>query len=244
MNKSKVDNVYLTQKFKDGVKQLRKDHRTKELEKLNEIIKELETFSVGKKYKNHSLGNHTFDLHVTGDIVLLYRYLEDEMLILSLELSDLVNHKELNREYNIIKKDKNVRSTIKLDGEVKSLDDLIKDESLKEAPYGGAYDIANDQYFTRDDINEFAYELEEALDDEFHDVEYVSAYIENGEIEVTLRFRDYEETVTKKIDMRKIKSPKDLTNKYIDVFYNEFFELFEDDRELDNRSTLERGFYD
>lgn len=101
----------------------------------------------------------------------------------------------------------------------------VKDEScnLKEQNYGGAYDILDDEYFTRDDLTEFSEEVVSAMSSLFNiDAEVLSSYIENGVIELTVGYEEGEYTHEEKIDMRKIQKPKDLS-KYADVFARELF---------------------
>lgn len=85
---------------------------------------------------------------------------------------------------------------------------------LNEASYGGAFDIEDDQFFTRDDINEFGYDIADqfsAWADSTFDLSDV--YMDTPtklHLEV-LNSEDYEEYGADiKIDMRRIRSPKDL----------------------------------
>lgn len=81
--------------------------------------------------------------------------------------------------------------------------------------YGGAYDIKPSQYFTRDDINEFAEDVVDAINARSYSrVELVSTYLENNKIWVTVEWDGNEVITSEKIDMRKIRKPKDI-NKYI-----------------------------
>lgn len=93
----------------------------------------------------------------------------------------------------------------------------ISNESLTEANYGGAYDIENDMFFTKEDIVEFAEEVCEYLGDIFgyqYDINnvymdgprklYINIY-DNNYIEVESTFD---------IDMRKIRKPSDLSKVY------------------------------
>lgn len=105
-----------------------------------------------------------------------------------------------------------------------------EDIIIDEAYYGGAFDIEDDQYFTRDDLNEFGYELEdkfrEAINAKYGEVNLVSIYLEDSELEVTIGVgSEYEATKTVKVDMRKIRTPKDLY-KYMDKLLNMFLDDF------------------
>ena len=89
-------------------------------------------------------------------------------------------------------------------------------EVIDEAvDYGGAYDIDPSQYFTRDDINEFAEQVVDAVNARSSsEVTLVSSYVENNLIEVTVEWDGNEATATQKIDMRKIRRPQQI-DKYV-----------------------------
>ena len=103
-----------------------------------------------------------------------------------------------------------------------------KCKSIKEAPsYGGAFDISDTVYFTKDDLDEFTNDIVEKLSDATHgDVvaDIIDSYIDEdtNEIEVTISYNNYEHTHKEKIDMRKIKVPKDLIKAYSHKFVNDF----------------------
>lgn len=88
-------------------------------------------------------------------------------------------------------------------------------KAINEADYGGAYDIDPSQYFTRDDINEFAENVVEGINARsYSKVTLISSYIENNVIEVTVEWDGNEATATQKIDMRKIRRPQQI-DKYV-----------------------------
>lgn len=133
--------------------------------------------------------------------------------------------------------------------------DLISDhitykESLKKSikeknSYGGAFDIEDDQYFTREDINEFAYEVVDYLNDHqstVEDVELVSVYLENNILEITLQWNDYEEVCSRRIDMRRVQSSRDL-HKYMEYFVDNFAEKF-NKYAADEGTIFMEGFID
>ena len=89
-------------------------------------------------------------------------------------------------------------------------------ESLNEASYGGAFDIEDDQYFTRDDLDEFGYAMEEALNDKTNlpTFNYAGCWVDKNWLELDMECDGYEASWKIKIDMRKIKNPRDLFRKY------------------------------
>ena len=57
-------------------------------------VEKLRTFQITKQQSNHKLkGNKSKynDIHIRGDIVLLYKYINDDIYI-DLELKDLTDH--------------------------------------------------------------------------------------------------------------------------------------------------------
>ena len=111
---------------------------------------------------------------------------------------------------------------------------------LKEASYGGAYDIEDDMYFTKEDLLEFTDELIDTLQDKGIFVDLVDMYMTDGNrLVIAVEDEDGNEIDTDEfIDMRKIRRPKDIY-KYKDIFikdilsqYNEFKSLNEDSDEI------------
>ena len=112
-------------------------------------------------------------------------------------------------------------------------------ENLSEASYGGAFDIEDDQLFTRDDIEEASDDvlghINETFDIPFH---LGGTWFENGEWIVNVQSEDgfeFEEKI--KIDFRKIRNPfRDLKEKYamqmaallIDMIKKDYY--FEDEK--------------
>ena len=107
---------------------------------------------------------------------------------------------------------------------------------FKEASYGGAYDIEDDMYFTKEDLLEFTDELIDTLQDKGIFVDLVDMYITDGNrLVIAVEDEDGNEIDTDEfIDMRKIRRPKDIY-KYKNIFikdilsqYNEFKSFNED----------------
>ena len=116
---------------------------------------------------------------------------------------------------------------------------------LKEASYGGAYDIEDDMYFTKEDLLEFADELIDTLQDKGIFVDLVDMYITDGNrLVIAVEDEDGNEIDTDEfIDMRKIRLPKDIY-KYKNIFikdilsqYDEFKSFNED---LDEIPVIDR----
>ena len=96
--------------------------------------------------------------------------------------------------------------------ESKSIKETL-DESLFEASYGGAFDIADDQYFTREDIEAACEPVLGHIDETFND-KYVlgGTWFENGKWIVNVQtengMEEYEAQID--VDTNKIKSARDL----------------------------------
>jgi len=90
------------------------------------------------------------------------------------------------------------------------------DESLTEASYGGAYDIADDQYFTRDDLVNCSEKVIEHLNETFDDTfQIADVRLEGPNMILEVdgeKLGWYMEKCN--IDMRRIRVPSDLTDKY------------------------------
>ena len=123
-------NIVETSGFKKGVKKLKKEHRDDVIKDLKKIIKDLSEFKISSQKKNHPLKNmgDVKDIHVRGDIILLYRYV-DNALIIDLELLDLVSHKELKNP----KKKKGIKKKLKesddsnVEKKIEEIENLIED---------------------------------------------------------------------------------------------------------------------
>lgn len=111
--------------------------------------------------------------------------------------------------------------------------ELVEDVGLTEANYGGAYDVDPEQYFTRDDLNEFADEVIYEVSQATAVVLAVSDLsISKNNITIELEGADsYSCSHTFTVDMRKIRQPKDLM-KYVDpvakVFTSDWMKYLED----------------
>lgn len=106
-----------------------------------------------------------------------------------------------------------------------------KSESLKEASYGGAYDIADDEYFTKDDGMEAANEVAYQLEKEFPEskLEVMDMQLDNHSFYVTLTDKEgneFSEEIT--LDMRKIRHPLDLIKKYAPALTERFIKQIKD----------------
>lgn len=112
--------------------------------------------------------------------------------------------------------------------------ELLEDiqSNLSEANYGGAFDVDPEQYFTKDDLDEFAneviYEVSQAT---AVVLEVADLSISKNSITLELAVADsYSCSHTFIVDMRKIRQPKDLM-KYVDqvakVFTSDWLKYLE-----------------
>lgn len=100
---------------------------------------------------------------------------------------------------------------------------------LKEASYGGAYDIEDDMYFTKEDLLEFTDELIDSLQDKGIFVDLVDMYITDGNrLVIAVEDEDGNEIDTDEfIDMRKIRRPKDIY-KYKNIFIKDILSQYDE----------------
>lgn len=106
-------------------------------------------------------------------------------------------------------------------------------ELLTEASYGGAFDIEDDQFFTRDDLNEFSNEVEDIFNDRYElSVNVSEAYIDNNILDILLTYGDFEYSHKEKINMRRIKKPSDLKAKYASIVATALYKQIEAEGDL------------
>ena len=108
---------------------------------------------------------------------------------------------------------------------------------LKEASYGGAYDIEDDMYFTKDDLLEFTDELIDTLQDKGIFVDLVDMYMTDGNrLVIAVEDEDGNEIDTDEfIDMRKIRLPKDIY-KYKNIFIKDILSQYDELKSLNEDS--------
>ena len=91
----------------------------------------------------------------------------------------------------------------------------VLSKRLSETSYGGAFDIEEDQYFTREDLVEFANEVIGLLSSTFkEDFDISDLYIDNNTIYLSVESPSYGASDSIKIDMRTIRHPLDIM-KYV-----------------------------
>lgn len=124
-------------------------------------------------------------------------------------------------------------------------DDNAKNDNLSEASYGGAYDIEDNMYFTKDDLIDFTDELINSLQDKGVVVDLVDMYITDGNrLVIIVEDEDGNEiNVDEFIDMRKIHRPKDIykyKNIFIKDILSQYNELKSFNEDLDEIPTVDR----
>ena len=109
---------------------------------------------------------------------------------------------------------------------IKYLDDNNKSEVLEETSYGGAFDIEDDQYFTKEEIVDVAEKVCEHLDETYPDkFDIADVYMETPtviHVEVISKEGNWA-SANAKIDMKKIKKPSDIMKYDVvigDLVYN------------------------
>lgn len=107
--------------------------------------------------------------------------------------------------------------------------EVLKVHGITSASYGGAYDILDEYYFTRDDLIDFGADIEDYLEDIDHGVYFINDLdMPNPttiHVEVYCRNREAYADIDVHIDMRRIRKPSDL-NKYARRAANDLYDKF------------------
>lgn len=131
-------------------------------------------------------------------------------------------------------------------------DDIYSSSSVEARSYGGAYDVDPEQYFTREDLVEFADDVISCIansQDILFDVSEL--YIEGNNITLGLTNTNngggFERTVTFTVDMRKIRKPWDLQTKYsqkiANMFIDEYNKAIAEDEIYSSTTSSRRYWY-
>lgn len=107
----------------------------------------------------------------------------------------------------------------------------IGDAYVQSSKYGGAFDIDDEEFFTRDEINEWG----DAVVDKFNETMKTSfvlesVYCESSSLELNITDYDYTLSTIVKVDMRRIRRPSDI-NKYIDTAVTSLIQEYKDNVE-------------
>ena len=86
-----------------GIKELKKDHKTTEVNKLFQTVKELRERKITTQHRNHKLSSadDRWELHISGSTLLTYRYEKDSDGREFLHVMEVISvHDKLNRKIN------------------------------------------------------------------------------------------------------------------------------------------------
>lgn len=148
-------NILMTPQFKQAFKLLKKKRQNNILKDIIKIIEQLVNFEITTQKSNHPLSDGINDLHIRGDVILLYRY-QGAGLIIDLNLLNISDHKELQKNLKLAMKD-NANIPFNLEKEKKNL----KEQKFETSSQG--------QILKRGDLSEYKIsdkELEEVKDRE------------------------------------------------------------------------------
>ena len=130
--------------------------------------------------------------------------------------------------------------------ELNSISKLFNES--KNRSYGGAYDIEDDQYFTREELTDFAYIVCDDLTYYFNgDIDVSDLSLDNDILNIEIIINDYSFEHSCKIDMRRIHSTKDLykyEKEFVKSFYKQISEWIDPKKYLTEAvySCLDRFF--
>ena len=91
-----ICDIITEKSFDKAVKKLNNNNRWDIIDKLDNIVEKLAKKEITKQSRNHPLKGQirdVCDIHISGDIILLYRYIGNNLELLN--LVDIVNHKTL-----------------------------------------------------------------------------------------------------------------------------------------------------
>lgn len=143
----------------------------------------------------------------SDEVDTLRRYLDVEVPDICREVLDLIEHLPSHKISYATKICRDFYT---------NMENIIKNytmtgDNLKESSYGGAFDIADDEYFTKEELVEFGEDVVDNLNSlAYSRAKLESIFIENNVIEITITWDGNEITVEQPIDMRRIRTPKDL----------------------------------
>lgn len=113
--------------------------------------------------------------------------------------------------------------------------------------FGGAYDVEDDMFFTREEINEFGYEVADQLSNKFNTRFDLSDIYMDDTTHMTIEISEldggYTYTDYVKIDFRKIHKPSDI-NKYIPGVVENISKQYSDDMSIIDSATDIKSSFD
>lgn len=124
------------------------------------------------------------------------------------------------------------------------LQSKLRKESLETESnhsYGGAFDIEDDQYFTKEEIVEFGNDVADTLSNVgYNKFDLSDVYVEGNKLQLTISATEdgIEESSIVPLDMRKIRKPQDL-NRFHKVVVDELIRKFTEDGLQFNHSQRE-----
>ena len=159
-------------------------------------------------------GDGSYEKEVEDNVFIVFEYDED---------SERLEYKVVNEETrtgtpsNVLNLSKKLKERV---------------QRVTEASYGGAYDIEDDMFWTKDDLIEFSDAVCEKLADKFgyqYDIADVGAE-SNNDMYITIMdtTHDIEADVSFRIKMSRIRAPRDLM-KYLDTVVSQFVKKFEEE---------------
>ena len=102
-----VERIEYKSPYLKGFKALKKQHKLRELQILKEVIDKLKTYSITTQYNNHQLSggnlNGIWELHITRNVLLHYRYEDDKLLLILIDLTDHDSQSNTQHQKNVKK---------------------------------------------------------------------------------------------------------------------------------------------
>ena len=120
-----------TKQFDKAVESIKRKHDKKLKSDLIDILNKIYTQTLGASHRNHPLkdANGLNDVHLRGDIIILYRYdVDSDTLVISAKMHDIVNHDQLNRKTTFREKQGYEQDFDKYIKDIQSSTDIYTDD--------------------------------------------------------------------------------------------------------------------
>lgn len=108
--------------------------------------------------------------------------------------------------------------------------------------YGGAFDIADDQLFSRDELNEFGYSVVDALEDKgYKGIDYAGCWVDDKTLTLMVQYEDYEVEASTIIDYRKLNKAGNLSTALFNNYANRLMSQIENELK-ENGVSMNEGW--
>lgn len=180
--------IVYSERYTAALTELRGEGKDKTIEKLKTIIGQLQRREITTQYDNHRLTNsHLYELHVEGNILLIYSYENSKTpTLVLLELLDLTDHDTLKRpKYQRLMKKESKR--VKAEHEYDKIEESLS-HSHNESTLDQIDDLIEDIYELRKrgmESKDGEYSIDNLVFKEFRNLGYLDTLKELRKKEIS-----------------------------------------------------------